>query len=64
MGVTLWLAGLNPEPLRLVQKSPLGEILGRERMFFNLVQAVETYQKQFASKPIPANEPDSHSATS
>ena len=64
MGVTLWLAGLNPEPLRLVQKSPLGEILGRERMFFNLSQAVETYQKQFVSKVIPANETDSHSATS
>jgi len=56
MGVTLWLAGLNPEPLRLVQKSPLGETLGRERMFFTLVQAVETYQKQFPCKPVSAHE--------
>jgi len=45
-GISLWLAGLNPEPLQLVQNSALGKILGRSRMYFNLEQAVESYQKQ------------------
>jgi hypothetical protein len=39
----LWLVGLNPEPLRVVEQSALGEALGRERMFFNLRQVVEAY---------------------
>jgi high affinity sulfate transporter 1 len=43
-GITLWLAALNPEVLTLVQRSPLGEALGRERMFHNLEQAVERYR--------------------
>ena len=43
-GVMLWLVGLNPEVLRVVQNSELGEILGQERMFFNLERAVETFQ--------------------
>jgi high affinity sulfate transporter 1 len=42
-GVALWLAALSPEALRLVQGSPLGRLLGRERMFFTLPQAVERY---------------------
>jgi anti-anti-sigma factor len=46
-GVTLWLVSLNPEVLEVVQRSGLGERLGRERMFFSLEQAVENYQKQF-----------------
>jgi high affinity sulfate transporter 1 len=45
-GVMLWLVGLNPEVLRVVQNSELGKTLGRERMFFNLEQAVEKFQKQ------------------
>ena len=45
-GISLWLAGLNPEPLQLVQRSELGKTLGRSRMYFNLEQAVEHYQKQ------------------
>ncbi len=54
MGITLWLAALNPEPLELVQKSALGKKLGRERMFFNLEQAVTVFQKQFAATPLVA----------
>jgi SulP family sulfate permease len=42
-GVSLWLAALSPESLRLVQGSPLGARLGRERMFFTVPQAVERY---------------------
>jgi len=43
-GITLWLAGLNPEVLKVIERSPLGEILGHERMFFNLREAVHTYE--------------------
>jgi anti-anti-sigma factor len=42
-GIALWLAALNPEPLRTIQQSSLGEALGRERMFFNLQRAVEAF---------------------
>jgi SulP family sulfate permease len=42
-GITLWLAALNPEPLRIVERSSLGATLGHERMFFNLQQAVEAF---------------------
>jgi len=43
-GVLVWLVGLNPGVLAMVQRSPLGETLGRERMFFTLEQAVAKYQ--------------------
>jgi len=46
-GISLWLAALNPGVLVMVQRSPLGEVLGRERMFFNLEQAVAKYQERF-----------------
>jgi sulfate permease, SulP family len=42
-GIELWLAALTPEALALVQRSPLGERLGRPRMFFTVAQAVEHY---------------------
>jgi len=43
-GITLWLAALNPDVRRMIQHSPLGQVLGRERMLFNLESAVEKYQ--------------------
>ena len=43
-GITLWLSALNPEALRVVERSPLGNTLGRERMFFNLREAVKAYE--------------------
>ncbi|HEY6929450.1 MAG TPA: SulP family inorganic anion transporter [Thermoanaerobaculia bacterium] len=43
-GVELWLVGLNPEVLRMVKRSPLGETLASDRMFFNLEMAVAAYQ--------------------
>jgi anti-anti-sigma factor len=49
-GVMLWLVGLNPEVLKIIQHADLGKTLGRERMFFNLEQAVETFQRQSGSK--------------
>ncbi len=44
-GVLLWLVGLNPEVLRMVQRSPLGETLGREAMHFNVETAVAKYSE-------------------
>ena len=45
-GISLWLAGLNPEPLELIQRSELGKKLGRPRMYFNLDQAVRSFLNQ------------------
>jgi sulfate permease, SulP family len=42
-GVSLWLVGLNPEVLSMVQRSSLGKALGREGMHFNLEVAVAKY---------------------
>jgi high affinity sulfate transporter 1 len=47
-GVSLWLVGLNPGVLEMVQRSPLGATLGRDRMVFNLEQAVAKYQTSLA----------------
>lgn len=46
-GITLWLAALNPEALRIVRQAPLGKELGAERMHLNLEQAVESYAQHF-----------------
>src|SRR4029453_7554395 len=35
-GIDIWLVGLTPDVLAMVQRSPLGESLGRERMHFNV----------------------------
>jgi sulfate permease, SulP family len=43
-GITLWLSALNPEAFRVVERSPLGQTLGHERMFFNLREAVKAYE--------------------
>jgi len=43
-GVMLCLAALNPDVLTVINRSSLGETLGRERMFFNLQTAVENYE--------------------
>ncbi|WP_266182685.1 SulP family inorganic anion transporter [Dyella humicola] len=42
-GITLWLVGLNPGVLTMVQRSPLGATLGEERLFFNLDQTVAAW---------------------
>jgi high affinity sulfate transporter 1 len=45
-GINLWLAGLNPEPLQLIQNSALGRRLGRAGMYFNVEQAVRSFLAQ------------------
>jgi SulP family sulfate permease len=42
-GIRVWLVGMNPEVLLMVQKSSLGETLGREGMLFNLEAAIAKY---------------------
>jgi MFS superfamily sulfate permease-like transporter len=42
-GVSLWLVKLNPTVLAMVQRSPLGATLGRERMVFNMETALARY---------------------
>ena len=42
-GVQLWLIGMTPRVLAIVQRSPLGQLLGREGMHFNLEIAVRRY---------------------
>jgi len=49
-GVMLWLAALNPEVLHMIQRSSLGETLGRERLHFNPEAAVNHYLEQAAER--------------
>jgi len=50
-GVELWLAALGAEALPLVQASPLGARLGRDRMFFTVAQAVEHFERRGSATP-------------
>lgn len=52
-GVKLWLIGLNPEVLQVVQRCGLADRLGREGMHFNPQAAVARYLQQFPP-PAPA----------
>jgi len=45
-GRQLWLVGMNPGVLAMIQRSALGEVLGREGMYFNLEIAVAKYLSQ------------------
>jgi len=40
------VGGAQSRGVEVVQNSELGKTLGRERMFFNLERAVETFQRQ------------------
>ena len=42
-GISVWLVGLTPGVLAAVRRSPFGQAVGQERMFFNLDQAVAKY---------------------
>jgi len=47
-GVQLWLIGMNPRVLTIVQRSPLGQMLRHAGMFFNLEIAVARYLDEVA----------------
>src|SRR5262249_40135097 len=49
-GVSIWLVGLNPEVLSVIQRSSLRKVLGRERVDFNLEVAVAKYLATDASE--------------
>ena len=51
-GRQLWLVGMNPHVLEMIQRSPLGQVLGRDGMHFNLEIAVEKYLGA-ATSPAP-----------
>ena len=53
-GVSLWLVGLTPGVLQMVQRSPLGAALGRERMQFSLELAVARYLELSARATVTA----------
>ena len=42
-GIQLWLIGMNPEVLAVVQRSPLGQMLQRGGMHFNLEIAISSF---------------------
>ena len=42
-GITGWLVGVNVSVLHVIHRSPLGKVLGRERMYFTMEQAVAAY---------------------
>jgi sulfate permease, SulP family len=42
-GVTMWLSALTPRVQEVIERSPLGERLGHERIFPKLAQAVAAY---------------------
>lgn len=44
-GIILWLASVNPDLLKIIERSPLGVALGHERMFFNLHKALEAWRQ-------------------
>jgi len=51
-GISLWLVGLNPAVLEMIQRSSLGASLGRERMHFTLELAVERYRASAITEPV------------
>lgn len=44
-GVELWLAAVNPDLLKVIERSPLGVALGHDRMFFNLGKALDAWRE-------------------
>ena len=51
-GVSVWLVGLTPEVLTAVRRSPFGQAVGEERMFFNLDDAVAMH---LANQALPTS---------
>jgi len=47
-GIALWLVGLNPRVLSMVDRSPLGATLGRTRMFYTVDDAIERHRAPVA----------------
>jgi anti-anti-sigma factor len=52
-GVSLWLVGLNPGVLEVIQRASLGPTLGRDRMHFNVEVAVARYLQALEPERAP-----------
>ncbi len=52
-GIQLWLVGMTPRVLAIVQRSPLQQLLRREGMHFNLEIAVARYLSDMAVRDQP-----------
>jgi high affinity sulfate transporter 1 len=52
-GIQLWLIGMTPRVLAIVQRSPLGQLLRHEGMYFNLEIAVARYLSDAAARENP-----------
>ena len=50
-GIKLWLVGMNPRVLDVIQRSQLGQALGHDGMYFNLETAVARYSELHAKHP-------------
>jgi SulP family sulfate permease len=59
LGVATWLVGLNPGVLQMVQRSSLGNALGREKMQFSLELAVVKYAELSARAGVSNDHPQS-----
>lgn len=44
--ITLWMARLNPEALRMVRRSPIGTALEPDRLFYKVEEAVNRYLQE------------------
>jgi sulfate permease, SulP family len=42
-GIRLWLVGMNPRVMEVVERSPLAKVLGPDALYFNLEMAVAKY---------------------
>ncbi len=52
-GAVVWLVGLNPGVLEVVQHAGLDKLLGRERLLFNARAAIERFQAIGAANALP-----------
>ena len=62
-GISVWLIGLSPAVLTVIQRSSLRDTLGEERMHFNFEIAVGKYLSQVADEAW-AGQPDRHQVLS
>jgi high affinity sulfate transporter 1 len=53
-GLELWLAAINPDLLKIIERSPLAGQLGRGRMFYDLHLALQAYLARGEGPPRPA----------
>ena len=60
-GIAVWLVGMSPEVFAVVEKAPLGKILGHEHMFLNLEAALAAWHDLSCKQDGASNnEPTKH----